>query len=332
MTSGAETMPLPESRDPHSLIEWVEMVMLVEGIDDFSKAEIQNRFTSGQRPPAEDVETALGVATMRASHSPLVYPLRRIGDRLLIAGHPDSQAEPVDTCVYLFLKVVCLQDAPWVHDYQAARAGSLFDYLAQDAMRHMMGDGAHAVIFGAPPRHGRPGGFIDAVSWLAQLLELPDGDKDRPVDVQDGGVDLVVWKPEPDGRSGIPVWLVQASVEHEVVRKASIMIPVESWRRWIKFGAGLTTAFATAHSVPEGSTQWMELNDLAGVVADRDRICRHLSEYLSRAREFEWPDDVRQFTMEQLEAIRNPVADRRPARTRKRKRERRSEHADVRAR
>ncbi len=332
MNPGIQALPLPESRDPHSLLEWAEMVMLVEEIDDLSKAEIQNRFVSGERPPAEDAEAALRLASVRATHAPSVYPFRLAGDRLLLAGHADADAEAVEICPYLFLRVVGLQDAPWVQEGQAARAGSYLDYLARDALLDMMGDGTCAVIFGAPARDGRPGGLPKAVTWLAEVMGLPDGDKDRPPDSQDAGVDLVVWKPEPDGRSGIPVWLVQASAEHEVVKKASIMIPVDGWRRWIKFGAGLTTAFATAHSVPKGSTIWMELNDRHGVVLDRHRICVHLSRHLEVVGAFDWPAEVCSFAEAQLAAIRYPPEGQRPTRTRRRKRERRSDHADPKAR
>lgn len=332
MTAGIDALPLPESRDPHSLIEWIEMVMLVEEVDDFSKTEIQSRFVSGGKPPAEDIESALQIASTRADHAPLIYPFRLCGDRLVLAGHPDSGTEEMDVCPYLFLRIACLQDAPWVQQGRASSVGSHFDYLARDALLHMMGDGASAVIFGAPARDGRPGRFSDAVSWLASSIDLPDGDLDRPVDSQDGGVDLVVWKPELDGRSGIPVWLVQASVEHEVVRKASLAIPIESWKRWIKFGAGVTTVFATAHSVPAGSTAWMELNDRSGVVVDRDRICAHLSRFLDQSASFDWPDELCEFAASQLELLRHPPADHGPGRIRRRKRERLSGHEDARAR
>lgn len=322
-----------EAQDPHSLAEWIEIAMLAEGMTDFSTSEIAQEFASGQRPPAADIELALAIIDSRAIAGPSVYPLRRVGGRVVRAGHPDSGVGEIDPCIYLFLLISCLKDAPWIRANQAEKVGSLFDYPVLEAMRAWMGPESRGIVFGWPPRDGRPSEFSDALSWLADVLQLPDGDMDRPRDDKDGGVDTVVWKPAADGRSGFPIWLVQASVEHDVVDKASRVIPVESWKRWIKFGAGVVTVFATAQSVPPGSSTWMKLNDLAFQICDRTRLL----EWLDAARVMEtrpvWYEELCVFANTQLDSIRAGALDvdvgpsvRRP------KRERQSEHADPRAR
>lgn len=322
----------PESLDPHSLAEWMELLMMVDGTGDLSSTEILSSFPAGRRPPVDDVEFALQIVEDRAVTAPCLYPFRRLGDRVVLAGHPDSGDESVDPCVYLFMLIACAQDSPWALANQAARVGSLFDHLVVDAMVEWQGAGSRGVIFGWPPRAGRPSDLSGAVSWLADLLELPDGDLDRPPDGKDGGVDCVVWKPAHDRRSGVPVWLVQASVEHEVVGKAARVIPLESWKRWIKFGAGPTTVFATPHSVPAGSNSWVELNDSAELIADRLRIMHLLHGRSISASAPDWLAQVCGFVDDQLELIRNPP-DRDPApRVRKRKRERTGVHADPKAR
>lgn len=321
------SLELPESLDSHSIIEWAEMLMLIEERFDVSVAELLAEFPTGRRPPVADVDLALAMAEDRATTSPDLYPFRRIGDRLLRAGHPDSGADHVDDCVYLFLRVACLQGAPWVFAGEAAKLGSLFDFPVRDAMLNWMGPHASAIVFGWPPRDGRPTMLTEAVTWLAQKIGLTDGDLDRPGDGLDGGVDCVVWSASKDGRSGIPIWLVQASVEHDVVGKASATIPIESWKRWIKFGAGPVTVFATAHSVPAGSTAWMELNDLAFVIADRWRILEMLNRHLDNGQSFDWKNEICAFASDQMAGIRDPAPAATPLRIRRRKRERRTAEA-----
>jgi len=199
-------------------------------------------------------------------------------------------------------------------------------------MNKWLGDGSRSLIFGWPPRDGRPADFIDAVTWLAEQVGLPDGDLDRPPDANDAGVDCVTWKPSGDGRSGFPIWLIQASVEYDVVHKAGQSIPIEAWKRWIKFGAGPVTVFATAHSVPRGSNAWMELNDLAVQVVDRNRLIGLLDDAGIAHSQPDWLKDICDFVAAQLYEIRNPPEDVPSPRVRRRKRERTSDHADPLAR
>ncbi len=327
-----EVVTLPETLDSQSLAEWIELVILVDQVNDFSITEMLALFPSGQRPPVQDIEMALSVIEDRAAAAPTLYPLRRQGDRVVRAGHSDSGAEAVDECIYLFLKVACLQYAPWAQQRRADLVGSLFDYPVCEAMMSWLGEGSQGLIFGWPPRGSRPTQLVDAVSWLADRLRLPDGDLDRPPDGKDGGVDCVVWKPPHDERSGYPIWLVQASVEHNVVDKAAQVIPLEAWKRWIKFGAGPTTVFATAHSIPRGSSAWMDLNDAAVQLADRDRILYYLDKAQLGSRPRDWYRPLCEFVCTQMVLIRNPTGDEPVPRIRRRKRERTTEHADPRAR
>lgn len=327
-----EFVALPETLDPHSLAEWAELVMLIDGVDDFSVTEILALFPSGQRPPAQDVEMALSLIEHRAAASPSLYPFRRIGDRILRAGHAESGAATIDECMYMFMRIACLQNPPWQQQGRADLVGALFDYPVRDAMLSWLGDGSEGVVFGWPPRDGRPSRLVDAVSWLAERLGLPDGDLDRPPDGKDGGVDCVVWKPPHDERTGFPIWLVQASVQHDVIDKATHVIPIESWKRWIKFGAGPTTVFATAHSVPKGSSVWMDLNDAAVQIADRERILHYLDRAGVAAARPEWYGELCGFVGQQVEAVRTPATEEAVPRVRRRKRERTTEHADQRAR
>lgn len=321
---------LPATQDAHSLAEWIEIVLVLEEIDDLSLSEIAGSFPSGQKPSTTELEMALSVLEARAAQAPSLYPYRVVDTRVVRAGHPDSGCDAVDPTLFAFLKIASLQSAPWATRHEAARAGGLFDYPVRDAFVYLQGEGARGVVFGWPPRDGRPSKFTDAVTWLAEQLGFPDGDPDRPVEEADGGADCVVWRPMPDQRTGVPVELIQASVEFDVVGKAERAIPVAAWSRWIKFGAGVRVAFATPHSIPP-SDDWMRLNDLVGTVLDRTRLL-HLLHDFGRVPEAPWLEDVRVFVEEQVQAMRHPTPDTPLPRTRKPKRQRNSPAADPRAR
>ncbi|HZN12892.1 MAG TPA: hypothetical protein VFB78_01380 [Acidimicrobiales bacterium] len=321
---------LPATFDSHTLVEWAEIVAIVDELHDFSLSEMAGLFASGQKPPTHELELALSLVDERAARAMSVYPFRRAGDRLLFVGTADS-AEPVDPTLYTFLKIACLQYAPWVAGKQEGKVGALFDGPACDALVQLQGAGATGIVFGTPARKGRPTQFLEAITWLAEQMGYPDGDKDVNPDSNDGGVDCVVWRPLSDKRTGTPVVLAQASVEYDYLSKAQKAIPVVSWTRWIKFGANPSTAFATAHSVPP-STAWMELNDLASVVLDRMRVLELLHEAGGVAGAA-WLAEMSAFVDEQMQLLRTPdvVPDKLP-RIRKPKRDRAGPYADPKAR
>lgn len=100
--------------------------------------------------------------------------------------------------------------------------------------------------------------------------------------------------------------------------------------RWIKFGAGIRTGFATAHSIPP-SDDWMRINDLVGTVVNRTRLL-HLLDQSGVVANAPWMDAIKEFVGEQLVAIRSPEPDDPKPRTRKPKRNPLGPDADPRAR
>lgn len=89
-------------------------------------------------------------------------------------------------------------------DMNAAR---LFEEVSLAAAKEYMSGGRHPVesfLFGAPRRQGTPG-FADALDELCRQMKEGTGAKrDEPStsSQKDGGLDLVVWRPFPDGRTG----------------------------------------------------------------------------------------------------------------------------------
>ena len=137
------------------------------------------------------------------------------------------------------------------------------------ALRRLYGEGTRSLRFGWPSDVGRPREFPDAVRWLAQQMGVPPGSAYRPPHRKDGGVDVVSWRPFPDGRSGFPVLLCQCTLEKDYAHKAAD-IDLRVWSGWLALDTDPATALALSEVVAAGE----EWNSLAArtVVLDRIRL------------------------------------------------------------
>jgi hypothetical protein len=92
--------------------------------------------------------------------------------------------------------------------------------------------------------------------------------------MKDGGVDVVAWRPFPDGRSGFPVLLAQCTLEKDFAHKAAD-IELRLWSGWLAMDVDPATALAIPDVVPAGE----EWNRLAArtVVLDRIRLASLLA-------------------------------------------------------
>jgi hypothetical protein len=311
------------------LVDFIEDWMLIESVEDLSTSEILSIWPSGRKPSFTDVESALALATERSTLFPNVYPYRVIEDRLTSAGNLSVDDILPGHLVYHFLKICCLQDAPWrwteeARVSSATEMGALLDELALTGLLKHLGENAVGVVFGHPPRFGRPPDFGEAVSWLADLTGYPDADKDRPPDYKDAGVDCVVWIPSRDGRTGIAIFFVQVSMNYDVSSKASESMPLESWKRWLRIGNGPITGFVSSHKVPRMSDTWSELNDLYALVFDRDRLAESLDQ--TDISKEAWIERLAVLTQHHIEVLRDPPEDSEVPRIRRSKQQRASEN------
>lgn len=148
-------------------------------------------------------------------------------------------------------------------------AARLHETLTRHACSQIYGRATEAIRFAWPSDEGRPREFPDAVRWLGQRMRAPIGSGYRPPTHKDGGVDVVVWRPFPDGRSGFPVLLVQCTVERDYPHKASD-IDTRIWSSWLALDVDPATALAVPCVVPSGET-WNALASRT-VVLDRIRL------------------------------------------------------------
>ena len=158
-------------------------------------------------------------------------------------------------------------------DKTVAEAAEAFEYLVVAAARELLGSGAQAVRFAFPSAEGRPREFPQAVLWLAGRMGVRIGSAYRPPRRKDGGVDVVAWRPFPDGRPGFPVALVQATLETRFVHKASD-VDLKIWTGWLRLDVDPMVVLAIPRTIPNDES-WNEASTRA-VILERIRIANLL--------------------------------------------------------
>lgn len=123
-----------------------------------------------------------------------------------------------------------------------------FESLVSSAAAGLFGPGGRGLRFGWPSEIGRPREFPAAIDWLAKTVGLALGTGYRPPARKDGGVDVVAWRGFPDGKSGIPLLLVQCTLQADIVSKASD-VEVRVWSSWLKMDVDPMTALAIPQTV-----------------------------------------------------------------------------------
>lgn len=144
-----------------------------------------------------------------------------------------------------------------------------FERIVERAFKSFWGPQSKAIRFGSPSDMGRPPEFDLAIAWLAKETGLPEGHGYRQPRRKDGGVDVVAWRPFPDGKPGIPLVLVQCTLQSELVSK-SADIDTRLWASWLRLDVDPMTALAVPQVVTSGE-QWNEIT-LRSLLLDRIRL------------------------------------------------------------
>jgi hypothetical protein len=144
-----------------------------------------------------------------------------------------------------------------------------FEKVTEVAVRSLLGPGSRALRFGYPNDHGRPSDFQEAMVWLAEQLGVNLGTKHRPPRRKDGGVDVIGWRPFPDNKSGMPLVLVQCTLQKDFAGKAAD-IDLRHWSGWIELPTPPTTVLAIPGHVT-ANAKWEEIA-ARSMILDRFRL------------------------------------------------------------
>ena len=111
--------------------------------------------------------------------------------------------------------------------------------------------------------------FSLAIGWLVEHIGIPVGSAYRQPRRKDGGVDIVAWRPFEDGRPGVPILLVQATVQSDVISKARD-VDLRMWSGWLGTDIDPLVVLAIPGSVSKGEA-WNEISRHC-LLLDRTRL------------------------------------------------------------
>ena len=106
-------------------------------------------------------------------------------------------------------------------------------------------------------------------------MNLPKGGGSPRKTGGDGGLDVIVWRPFRDRRSGFIVLLAQCTVQRDWVIKAKDLTE-DIWRGWIDIGKNPHLALAIPFVIPLKYEKWDELRRLVHTLLDRLRLAELL--------------------------------------------------------
>jgi hypothetical protein len=189
--------------------------------------------------------------------------------------------EPSKTGVYEF----CLAAAtnPTGEVAGVPKASAIFELIARDVLASHLGNGTSGFRAGAPTYEFEKRGNCARESF--QALEQQCGEfhwnpepgfPDDPSykDLKDAGLDVVVWKPWPDGRRAHLFAIGQCACGKNDINvnkgRELSWTRLSNWLRPICYAAPLRCFFA-AHHIPN-TMQLYDLSKEAGIVFDRARI------------------------------------------------------------
>jgi hypothetical protein len=252
--------------DVHSLAETIELMMVYEREPFLALSELRSRFPAGNQPSDAQMTLAFGAIDDRRREMGALYPFVKEGRGVRFDAHGPWH-------LYALLLLLSFKGTPLRLDKDWPRSDALFDDIARRAVLAKMGSGTKSLLFGWPPRDGRPSTFPEALEWVANQLgvELRMPKERLPSHHRDAGVDVLAWSPFADGRTGFPIILVQDTVQFEYVKKPRDVAPAR-WRDWIELGTNPTVGFVIPFLVPRGHRWWEEIAAEVNLFLDRTRI------------------------------------------------------------
>jgi hypothetical protein len=251
------------TRASESAADALEVLILASGARARSAARLQHDALTVWHINTTACDLAFQVIHNRSRVLGDAYPLRWSGASLRCA--PDYMEL---TYTSLLLLTTGSSYLPFPQDHLPAGT-TCFEHVVSDCLQNLLGPGSKAIRFGHPSQIGRPPEFPAAVKWLASQLGLPPADIYRDPRRQDGGLDVIAWRPFPDGRPGFPILLVQATLEKNFAHKVNDL-NARLWGLLLGLDADPMTALAVPRTIADQDL-WRELSTRS-VPLDRARL------------------------------------------------------------
>jgi hypothetical protein len=162
------------------------------------------------------------------------------------------------------------------------RASAIFEWIARDVLTLHLGTGALGFRTGWPPyefesRGVRAKQTLEALNaktsefrWAPEHNHPQDPE---PKDLKDVGLDVVAWKPWPDGRLGQLFAIGQCACGKNDIGRKGQELSLERLKTWLRpvCYAPPLRCFLLAHHIPN-TIELQDLSKEAGLVFDRARL------------------------------------------------------------
>jgi hypothetical protein len=247
------------------LADWIEAALLVRGTRPLGLDPLHAFFEAQAGLEPQLVNTGVREMARRATLLGGRYPFRVHGEYAV------QSMGTAGTSTYTALALMAPGNPvrEFLHPATDDDMAVIFENIVADASARVWGEAGCALRFGWPSDVGRPPEFDLAIRWLADRIGVQVGHGYRQPRRKDGGVDVVAWRPFPDGRSGFPVVLIQCTLQENLLAKG-MDIDTRLWGSWLTMDVDPTTALATPATIPPGPV-WNELA-LKYMVLDRVRL------------------------------------------------------------
>jgi hypothetical protein len=267
-------IPAPSGADVVEFADWVEAAILAESKRRLSRAQLRSRtrdalFMEGSELE-EFTDLLLQEFERRKRNCPDGYPFVKVRGGL-------QKNEEVNSLAYGFLLMVCISPFFRKTTSEEQTAARLFEHVLLDALKSYLGPRSAGRRFGWPPRGDRPPAFGEGLDWLGRAIGLKPGPGHRPPEQNDGGLDVIAWRPFSDRKPAHLTVLGQATISPKWVTKSADIVE-DIWRGWLDFGKSPARCLGVPFQVPDTIKSWDRLFREVSVMLDRSRICQLISE------------------------------------------------------
>jgi hypothetical protein len=227
------SLPFPNAPfRPEELSDWLELAAIDSDDKDASAGDLEREL---KRLGCHDAESRIGNAFTEIDQREKAagadaYPFSR--ERTSISLKSDAKDFPA----YVFC--LALSYCKWKARKEASEnPWLLFEELAFHSAKEYVGGEGH--IFGTSSRGGRKAGkvFVENINTLASKLREGDGfKKQKTFSTKDSKLDIVAWKPFPDGRPSQIILFGQCAGGANWTDKLTELDPEVFWDCWMSAG------------------------------------------------------------------------------------------------
>lgn len=157
----------------------------------------------------------------------------------------------------------------YVAAWNLTTAAKVMERIVEKCFTQFFGEGTRSVNFGFPSEVNRPSEFSEAVKWLSDKTGIPVGSGYRPTRYKDGGVDIFVWKQFQDKNPGVPILLLQCTIQEKFIDKIGD-VDRRLWASWLSSDIDPIVGLCVPNTV-ESSETWAEVTT-RGLLFDRVRL------------------------------------------------------------